>query len=192
MHNCLGARGDKVLRGRVCAAVVIGADVGVKTGLATVYRHQGGLGMRDVHERIRMGAGDDAVHLIGEEHIEIALLLLGVVFAIAENHPVPGIGQVILELVHHLSVEGVGHGGEDETHRLGALTLQASGDGVGSVAELLDGLVHLGSGGLAQVTAVVEHSGYGGGGDARQCGNVAEFGLRHGAPLWLRQDMLND
>ena len=52
--------------------------------------------------------------------------------------------------------------------------------------------MHLGAGGLAQVTAVVEHSGYGGGGDARQCGNVAEFGLRHGAPLWLRQDMLND
>ena len=99
---------------------------------------------------------------------------------------------MILELVHHLPVEGVGHGGEDEAHRLGALTLQASGDGVGPVAELLDGLVHLGAGGLAQVAAVVEHSGYGGGGDARQCGNVAKFRLRHGAPLWLRQDMLND
>ena len=89
---------------------------------------------------------------------------------------------MVLELVHHLPVEGVGYGGEDKTYRLRASALQASGDGVGAVAELLDGLVHLGAGGFAQVATVVEHAGYGSGGDARQCGNVTESRLRHGAP----------
>ena len=63
--------------------------------------------MRNVNQRIGVGAADDAVHLIGEEHLQVALLLLGVIVAIAENDPVALFGKVAFEAVHHLPVEGV-------------------------------------------------------------------------------------
>ena len=114
-----------------------------------------------------MGAADDAVHLIGEEHLQVALFLLGVIVAIAENDPVALFGEVAFEAVHHLPVEGVCDRGEDEAHHLRALTLQATGDGIGAVAEFPHRLVDLGAGIFAQIAAVIEYAGDGGGGDAR-------------------------
>ena len=114
-----------------------------------------------------MGAADDAVHLIGEEHLQIALFLLGVIVAIAENDPVALFGKVAFEAVHHLPVEGVRNRGEDKAHHLRALTLQATGDGIGAVAEFPHRLVDLGAGIFAQIAAVIEYAGDRGGGDAR-------------------------
>ena len=70
-----------------------------------------------------MSATDDAVHLISKEHLQVALFLLGVIVAIAENDPVAFFGEVAFEAVHHLPVEGVRDCGEDEAHHLRALTL---------------------------------------------------------------------
>ena len=114
-----------------------------------------------------MGAADDAVHLIGEEHLQVALFLLGVIVAIAENDPVALFGKVTFEAVHHLPVEGVRNRGEDEAHHLRALTLQAAGDGIGSIAEFPHRVVDLGAGIFAQVAAVIEYAGDCGRGDAR-------------------------
>ena len=183
MHNILRTRGDQMLRGGASAFVVIGADIRVKAAFEAVHGHQGSLGVRNIHQCVGVSAADNAVHLIGEKHLEVALFLLGVVVAIAENDAVACLGKVTFEAVHHLPVEGVSDRGEDEAHHLRALTLQATGDGVGPVAEFPHCLVDLGAGAFAQVAAVVEHAGDRGGGDSRQGRNVAEFGLSHGGSL---------
>ena len=88
-------------------SIVVGSeDVRAEAAFKAVYGHQGSFGSGNIDQRVGMGAADDAVHLIGEEHLQVALLLLGVVIAIAENDPV-ALGQVALETVHHLPVEGV-------------------------------------------------------------------------------------
>ena len=89
------------------------------------------------------------------------------IVAIAENDPVALFGKVTFEAVHHLPVEGVRNRGEDEAHHLRALTLQAAGDGIGSIAEFPHRVVDLGAGIFAQVAAVIEYAGDRGGGDAR-------------------------
>ena len=118
MHNTLRACGDQMLRGGASTSVVVGADVRVEAAFKAVYGHQGSLGVGNVHQRIGMGAADNAVYLVGEEHLQVALLLFGVVIAIAENDPVACFGQVALETVHHLPVEGVCDRREDEADRL--------------------------------------------------------------------------
>ena len=105
------------------------------------------------------------------------------IVAIAENDPVALFGKVTFEAVHHLPVEGVCNRGKDKAHRLRALTLQATGDGIGAVAELPHCLVDLGAGIFAQVAAVIEYAGYGSGGDSRTGCNIAEFRFCHGGSI---------
>ena len=118
MHDILRTRGDQVLRGGASASVVIGTDIRVKAAFEAVHGHQGSLSMRNIHQRIGVRAADNTVHLIGEKHLQVALFLLGVVIAIAENDAVACLGKVTFEAVHHLPVEGVCDRGEDEAHHL--------------------------------------------------------------------------
>ena len=77
---------------------------------------------------------------------------------------------------------------EDEAHHLRALTLQATGDGIGSVAEFPHRFVDLGTGIFAQIAAVIEYAGDRGGETPAGAATSLSLGFATGAPF----DMLND
>ena len=120
------------------------------------------------------GGANDAVDAAAVKGFDDFELALGVVMRDTEKDADAGGLGDILDPAHDAADEGVGNGGDDEADSVGALALEALGDGVGGVThllrQLLDAAAHFG----ADERAVVEGARDGRVGDTRAGGDILD------------------
>ena len=109
-----GSPFEQVLSSDAAACLVVAADIGHGGGEVTVDTDYRQMNRPVVGQTVVVGAGDDAVHPMGEEKVEIFLLSIRLTHGIADECPVAAVGQKVFDMLGEFTEEGQSDGGDDQ------------------------------------------------------------------------------
>ena len=101
-------------------------------------------------------AEDNAIDAVRFEHRECGHFAFGLFVGVAEKDGIAVFEGNLFSTAHNIGKEGIGDVRHDQTEGKGAVSGQAAGNMIGTIAQLLDGLLDALACGKAGLTGLIE------------------------------------